>query len=169
MTDASKGTPQEPNEPDVSTEPQDDNQNPPGGEGSDDGLTDAHGQPAISKGKYERDIKAKDDEIAALKAEVEKAAETKQGRDELNSKIASLEQKIQDERTAHALELAGCKNTKAAKALLDDYEGDVAKLKAECPYLFESEQKKGSTGYKPSGGADKYSAIDEAMGLGSKK
>ena len=53
---------------------------------------------------------------------------------------------IDEERTAWKLEKAGCRNVKAAKALLGDYGGDVAKLKAECPYLFEEDKPKGSTG-----------------------
>ena len=51
-----------------------------------------------------------------------------------------------DERVTHKLEMAGCKNPKAAKALLDDYDGDISKLKEACPYLFEDEKQKGKTG-----------------------
>lgn len=132
---------------------------------ADEGLKDSHGHDAISRGKYERDMKAKDAEISALRAEVEKASETKEGREELNAKITELEKQLADQQVNHALEMAHCKNTKAAKALLADYDGNVQSLKEACPYLFETEERKGSTGLKPKGAADKLSALDKAMGL----
>lgn len=117
-------------------------------------VKDSHGHPGINREKYERDMKAKDDEIANLKAEIAKAAETKEGREALEKRIADLEASQADERVTHKLEMENCVNVKAAKALLDDYDGDVAKLKAECPYLFESKKQSGSTGGKPAGATD---------------
>ncbi len=71
-----------------------------------------------------------------------------------------------DERVDHKLELAGCLNAKAAKALLGDYDDDVAKLKEGCPYLFGVEKKTGSTGLKPEGGAsDLDDKLDKAFKL----
>lgn len=118
--------------------------------GTGEQLTDKHGQEAISKGKYARDIAAKDAEIAELRKQVEAAAESKEGRKELEDKISELESRIASEKIDHSLDKAGCINVKAAKALLDDYEGDIAKLKESCPYLFKEEQK-GSTGLVPKG------------------
>ena len=131
-----------------------------GGEGE---VKDNHGQPGINREKYQRDIAAKDKEIADLKAQIAEAAKTEEGRKALEEKIAKLEADQKDERVTHKLELAGCRNTKAAKALLDDYDGDVAKLKEDCPYLFSDGKNKqtGSTGLKPDGDADK--ALDEKL------
>lgn len=135
-----------------------------------DDLTDKHGQEAIAKGKYERDMKAKDDEIADLKQQIDESAKTAEGRKELEDKIAALEGKQADMRTEYELKLAGCRDDKAlkaAKTLIGDYDGDVSKLKAECPYLFEAEKQKGKTGFKPEGPADgdMDAKLDKAFGL----
>ncbi len=141
-----------------------------GGEGE---VKDSHGQPGINREKYQRDIAAKDKEIADLKAQIAEAAKTEEGRKALEEKIAKLEADQKDERVTHKLELAGCRNTKAAKALLDDYDGDVAKLKEDCPYLFSDGKNKqtGSTGLKPDGDADKAldEKLDRAFGIKKKE
>lgn len=120
---------------------------------SEDGeeLTDEHGHPAISKGKYERDIAAKDAKIADLEKQIGEAAKTEAGRTELEKKIDKLKGEIAEERTSHSLEMAGCRNVKAAKALLEDHGGDVSKLKEAEPWLFGKDKKEGSTGLKPDG------------------
>lgn len=141
-----------------------------GGEGE---VKDNHGQPGINREKYQRDIAAKDKEIADLKAQIAEAAKTEEGRKALEEKIAKLEADQKDERVTHKLELAGCRNTKAAKALLDDYDGDVAKLKEDCPYLFSDGKNKqtGSTGLKPDGDAEKAldEKLDRAFGIKKKE
>lgn len=141
-----------------------------GGEGE---VKDNHGQPGINREKYQRDIAAKDKEIADLKAQIAEAAKTEEGRKALEEKIAKLEADQKDERVTHKLELAACRNTKAAKALLDDYDGDVAKLKEDCPYLFSDGKNKqtGSTGLKPDGDADKAldEKLDRAFGIKKKE
>lgn len=141
-----------------------------GGEGE---VEDKHGQPGINREKYNRDMAAKDKEIADLKAQVAEAAKTEEGRKALEERIAKLEADQKDERVTHKLEMDGCLNAKAAKALLDDYEGDVAKLKEACPYLFSDGKQKqtGSTGFKPDGDADKAldEKLDRAFGLKKKE
>lgn len=133
---------------------------------ADDDVKDKHGQPGINKERHEKEMAAKDAKIAELEAQVAEAAKTDESRKELQKQIDELKAAQADERITHKLELAGCKNAKAAKALLDDYDGDVAKLKAECPYLFEGEKKSGSTGGKPSGApSDKEKRLKEARQL----
>lgn len=139
---------------------------------SEDGeeLTDEHGHPAISKGKYERDIAAKDTKIAELEKQIGEAAKTEAGRADLEKKIAELKDDQAEIRTDYELKLAGCtdeKKFKAAKKLVGDYEGDVDKLKADYPYLFADDKKKGSTGKKPegAGGSDIDDKLDRAFGL----
>lgn len=124
---------------------------PPAGNNGGDDLTDKHGEPAINRGRYDRDIAAKDAEIEALKKQLEEATgKAKTGEDALK-RVEQLEARLADEKLTHTLDQAGCVNAKAAKALLGDYEGDVGKLKEACPYLFGAPRQQGSTGAKPQG------------------
>lgn len=138
------------------------------GQGGEDGEpSDKHGQPGINREKYQRDMKAKDDKIAELQAQLDEKSKTEEGRAELKDELDKLKAEMTDERVSHKLEMAGCRNVKAAKALLDDYDGDVAKLKDACPYLFGTEKKTGSTGLKPDGdaGKDLDDKLDRAFGI----
>lgn len=126
-----------------------------GKSGEGEGIKDKHGQPGINKERHEKEMAAKDAKIAELEAQVAKAAETKEGREKLEKQIADLKAEQADERVTHKLEMAGCKSAKAAKALLEDYDNDIPKLKEACPYLFEDEKPKGKTGGKPIGSAGK--------------
>lgn len=157
-------TPQEPE-----TEPEKGaGEEPAAGEGQDggEGVEDKHGQPGINREKYQRDIEAKNKQIAELQAQLDEKSKTEEGRAALKAELDRLKADMADERIDHKLELAGCLNAKAAKALLGDYDGDVAKLKEGCPYLFGAEQKTGSTGLKPEGGAgDLDDKIDKAFKL----
>ena len=156
--------PQEPTEPTEPTEPKDPQEPQEPTEPKDgDGVKDKHGQPGINAEKYARDMEAKDAEIAKLQEQLAEAAKTEEGRKELQKQIDEMKASQADERVNHKLELAGCKNTKAAKALLDDYDGDVSKLKEDCPYLFEGKKESGSTGGKPAGAAsDSAKRLEEA-------
>ncbi|MDR3845703.1 MAG: hypothetical protein Q3X42_00480 [Eggerthellaceae bacterium] len=137
-------------------EPEQEGKQPAEGEGKDgDGIKDKHGQPGINKERHEKEMAAKDAEIAKLQEQLAEAAKTEEGRKELQKQIDEMKASQADERVTHKLEMAGCKNTKAAKALLDDYDGDISKLKEACPYLFEDEKQKGKTGGKHIGSADK--------------
>lgn len=157
-------TPQEPE-----TEPEKGaGEEPAAGEGQDggEGVEDKHGQPGINREKYQRDIEAKNKQIAELQAQLDEKSKTEEGRAALKAELDRLKADMADERIDHKLELAGCLNAKAAKALLGDYDGDVAKLKEGCPYLFGAEKKTGSTGLKPEGGAgDLDDKIDKAFKL----
>lgn len=126
-----------------------------GKSGEGEGIKDKHGQPGINKERHEKEMAAKDAEIAKLQEQLAEAAKTEEGRKELQKQIDEMKASQADERVTHKLEMAGCKNTKAAKALLDDYDGDISKLKEACPYLFEDEKQKGKTGGKHIGSAGK--------------
>ena len=115
----------------------------------DDELKDKHNEPAINRGRYDRDMKAKDDRIAELEKQLEESGKKAKSGEDALKQIEALKAELADEKVTHALEAAGCVNAKAAKALLDDYKGDVAKLKEACPYLFKKQN--GSTGAKPGG------------------
>ena len=134
-------------------------------------VKDSHGQPGINREKYQRDLKAKEDEIAELRKQLDEKSKTEEGRAELQKQIDELKAKAADDATTYALKDAGCnaKAIKAAKALLPDYEGDVDKLKAECPFLFSEEKKTGTTGLKPEGAADGIDEkLDRAFGIAKK-
>ena len=122
-----------------------------GNAAQEENVLDKHGHPGISEGKYIRDMEAKDNEIADLKKQLGEAVKSEESRKDFEGKIEALEKSLADERIAHALEMAGCRSVKAAKALLDDYDGDVAKLKAANPYLFEPDKPQGSLGVMPGG------------------
>lgn len=135
--------------------------------GADEGnLVDKHGEPAISKGRYDREMQNKDAEIAALKDQLKELSEQASAGAKAQADVDALRQQLADEKVTHSLEVAGCVNAKAAKALLGDYDGDVAKLKEDCPYLFKAPQT-GSTGLKPGGapGADLDAKLDRAFGI----
>lgn len=134
--------------------------------GADD-TKDSHGQPGINKERHDREMAEKDAKIAELEAKVAEAAKSEESRVELQKEIDALKAQSADDRVTHALELSGCVDVKAAKARLDDFGGEVEKLKESCPYLFTQTKQTGSTGAKPAGAAtggldDK---LDRAFGL----
>jgi hypothetical protein len=161
--------PREPKDPEKG-EPQGDEGTDPSDEGPEKGEPeggepmDSHGQPGINREKYQRDMRAKDEQIAKLQAQLDEASKTEEGRAELQRQLDELKAKSADETVTWQLKDAGCRDEnaiKAAKALLPDYEGDVAKLKGACPFLFPPDKKDtGSTGAKPQGAS---SAIDEKI------
>lgn len=143
------------------------------GSGGDGDVKDTHGQPGINKERHEKEMAAKDAKIAELEAKLDESAKTEKGREDLKSELEKVKAEMADERIAHKLELAGCRSVKAAKALLDDFDGDVDKLKADAPYLFEdvSKKKVGSTGKPPEGAAGKTvdDILDKSMKMKMKE
>ena len=129
--------------------PEEGAQTPPEGE-----VKDTHGQPGINKERHDKEVAALQKKIDDLQAKIDDAAKTEKARDELKKEVQEARDAIKEEKLNWQLEKAGCRNIKAARALLDDYEGDISKLKDDCPYLFEEEKPKGSTGGKPSGALD---------------
>ena len=73
------------------------------GEGGKSGAT-------VNRHKYERDLAAKDKRIAELQAQIDEAAKTKEGRDDLQKKLDDMKAELDGEKVAHKLELAGCVN-----------------------------------------------------------
>lgn len=140
----------------ASTEPEE--------KGEEGDVRDSHGQPGINKERHDREMAEKDARIKELEDALEEASKTAEGREELASKIEELKGELAGERVDHSLEMAGCLNAKAAKAVLADYDGDVEKLKDDCPYLFSAGRKTGTTGARPEGaGRDEDSVIDRVL------
>lgn len=101
---------------------------------------------------YEAQLRAKDAQIEELSARVAEAAKTQKAADDLGRQIAELKKQMEDERTDFALRAAGCRSTKAARALLADHEGDVQKLREAEPWLFSTAATEGgTTGLEPAG------------------
>lgn len=131
-----------------------------------DDVKDSHGQPGINKERHDKEVAQLQAEIEALKAQAAEAAENKAKREEYERKCSDLERRMAESEVGHRLEMAGCLNAKAARALLPDYGDDVDKLKGACPYLFGSEKKTGTTGVKPGGAPDGLDEkLDRAFGL----
>ncbi len=87
---------------------------------------------------YERQIAERDERIASLEAQVAEAAKSAETADALRGEIAELKAQGESDRIDFKLQLAGVRNVKAARALLDDHGGDVDKLKEAEPWLFEA-------------------------------
>lgn len=101
---------------------------------------------------YEEQLRAKDAQIEELSAKVADAAKSQKAAEDLGRQIAELKQQMADERTDFALRAAGCRSTKAARALLADHDGDVEKLKEAEPWLFSAVAPEGgATGLEPAG------------------
>lgn len=73
---------------------------------------------------------------------------------ERDGRIAELEVQGEDQRVEFELRLAGVRNVKAARAVLDDHGGDINKLKEAEPWLFTdapAPQQGGKTGLPNAG------------------
>lgn len=158
--DKTQGTEEEPKKPAASA---DDAKPDDGATGAtEDDIKDKHGHPGISEGKYARDIKERDEKIAELQSKLDEASKTEQGRAELQKQLDQYKAEAADKELSYKLELAGCIDVKAAKARLEDFGGDIDKLKSEASYLFKTEAKK-ATGKKPEGATNDSSAkLNEA-------
>ena len=124
MADEEKPTPEETREETEAKDPEETREETEAKEADD--VADRHGQPGINREKYARDMKAKDDKIAELQAQLDEKSKTEQGRAELKDELEKLKAEMADERVAHKLEMAG-----------------------------SDDRKKGSTGLKPDGDAGK--------------
>ena len=103
---------------------------------------------------YEAQLAERDSRIAELEEQIVEAAKSAEAADGLRAEIAALKQQGEDERVEFNLMLAGCRNVKAARAVLEDHGGDIEALKAAEPWMFQDAPSKqaGATGL-PSAGA----------------
>lgn len=60
--------------------------------------------------------------------------------DPMEARVRELEAQLAAQSVEFKLTLSGARNIKAAKALLDEHDGDVDALKAAEPWLFETSQ-----------------------------
>ena len=111
-------------------------------------------QPQVSGVDWEKAIAERDERIAALEQQVADVAKNAEAAEALRGEIAELKAQGDSDRIDFKLQLAGVRNIKAARAVLDDHGGDIDKLKAEEPWLFadaSSVQPGGKTGLSNAG------------------
>lgn len=137
---------------------------------SEEPVKDKHGQIGINKERHDKEVNALKETIKELQSQLDEVAKSEAGRKEMGEKIAELEKKLAESEVNHRLEMEKCRNTKAARALLEDYEGDISKLKEANPWLFEDDKPTGATGGKPASppAADIMDTLREAAGLKKK-
>ena len=109
---------------------------------------------------YEAAIKERDEQIAKLQAQIADAAKNAETAEKLADQITELKEQAESERIEFELKLAGCRNVKAARAILDEHDGSVDALKDAEPWLFDDgkaaeSQPKGKTGLNPAGASGK--------------
>ena len=146
--------------------------------GKPSGINAAPAKPAIDYAaelaKRDTDIAERDGKIAELEGKLADAEKLGQQAESLKSENEQLKNQAASERIDFSLQLAGCRNVKAARAVLDDYDGDVEKLKAAEPWLFAAHaDKAGATGL-PNAGTASDDGKDERrwrklVGLPAKK
>ena len=108
-----------------------------------------------SSAAYEAQLAERDRRIEELEAQIADAAKTAEAAEALKGEIAELRKQGADERIEFTLMLAGCRNVKAARAVLEDHGGDVEALKAAEPWMFADAPAKqsGKTGLPNAGAA----------------
>lgn len=115
----------------------------------------AQGRPQVSGTDWEKAVAERDEKIAELEAQVAEAAKNTETVEQLRNQIAELKAQGESDRIDFKLQLAGVRNVKAARAVLEDHGGDVDTLKEAEPWLFAdvpAKQQGGKTGL-PNAGA----------------
>lgn len=104
---------------------------------------------------YEKQLAGRDSRITELEAQIADAAKNAETADGLRAEIAALKEQGESDRIDFKLQLAGCRNVKAARAVLDDHKGDIDALKAAKPWMFADAPQKqtGKTGLPNAGTA----------------
>lgn len=112
-------------------------------------------------------------EMAKVEAERDAAKAEAEGYKRLEAEFAEWKASQEAEKTEKALKDAGCIDTVAASARLNEFDGDIEKLKEATPYLFASSDKSKSTGGNPKGKPDpedeRTKNMREIMGLDTEK
>lgn len=115
----------------------------------------AQEQPQVSGTDWEKAVAERDEKIAALEAQVAEVAQSAETAEQLRGEIAELKARGESDRIDFRLQLAGVRNVKAARAILDDHGGDVDALKEAEPWLFAEapspQKQSGKTGLPNAG------------------
>lgn len=151
-TQAQQGTQQEELQ---ASQQQEDQQQEAQGKHAKEAAADTRAEGGVDAKAYEKQLAERDSRIEELEAQIAEASKNAETADGLRAEIAALKQQGADERIEFSLMLAGCRNVKAAKAVLGDHGGDVEALKEAEPWMFaDSPQKQsGKTGLPNAGAA----------------
>lgn len=103
---------------------------------------------------YEAQIAERDARIAELEDQIADAAKNAETAKELRGELKQMRKQAESDRIEFGLKLAGCRNVKAAKAVLDDYSGDIDAMKEAEPWLFAKHLAAGATGLPNAGAAE---------------
>lgn len=93
----------------------------------------AQDEPQVSGKDWEKAIAERDGRIAEFEVQVSDAAKNAEAAEQLRGQIAELKAQGESDRIDFQLQLAGVRNVKAARAILDDHGGDVEALKEAEP------------------------------------
>ena len=118
-------------------------------------VADAGAGRGVNAAAYEAQLAERDTRIAELEAQIAEASKSAEAADGLRAEIAALKEQGESDRIDFKLQLAGCRNVKAARAVLDDHKGDIDALKAAEPWMFADVPQKqtGKTGLPNAGAA----------------
>ena len=113
-----------------------------------------HAKAEVDSTAYEAQLAERDARIAELEGKIAEASKNAETAEALRDEIANLKQQSESNRVDFELRLAGCRNVKAARAVLEDHGGDVNALKEAEPWLFAdtpAKQQIGKTGLPNAG------------------
>ena len=104
---------------------------------------------------YEALLAERDAKIAELEEAIAEAAKSAKAAEALRAEMDELRRQGEEQRVEFELTMAGARNVRAARALLDEHGGDVSKLKEAEPWLFEgaAPRQGGKTGLPNAGAA----------------
>ena len=110
---------------------------------------------------WEKQIAERDARIAELEGQVAEAAKNAETAESLRGEIAELKAQGESDRIDFKLQLAGCRNVKAARAILSDHDNDIDKLKEAEPWLFAKHMAGGDGASGTTGLPNAGAATDE--------
>lgn len=104
---------------------------------------------------YEALLAERDAKIAELEGAIAEAAKSAEAAEALRAEMDELRRQGEEQRVEFELTMAGARNVRAARVLLDEHGGDVSKLKEAEPWLFEgvASRQGGKTGLPNAGAA----------------
>ena len=104
---------------------------------------------------YEALLANRDAKIAGLEGAIAEAGKSAEAAEALRAEMDELRRQGEEQRVGFELTMAGARNVRAARVLLDEHGGDVSKLKEAEPWLFESAvtRQGGRTGLPNAGAA----------------
>ena len=119
-------------------------------------AADAPAGGGVDAKAYEAQLAERDSRIAELEGQVAEASKSAEAADGLRAEIAALKEQGESDRIDFKLQLAGCRSVKAARAVLEDHDGDIDALKEAEPWMFEDAPAKqtGKTGLPNAGTAN---------------